>query len=132
MPDVKLDEYAKLVWAALLDFIGQDNAIPGRDLAEMVGLTDERGLRLVVHYAREHLRRPICSLAGIGYFRPATLDEVDHCYRQIRRTALQQLRAAAVLRRLGTQELRTSDPWIDSVIAREGVELQEELFQTAV
>lgn len=128
MPDKKLEEYAARVWAALLDFIGEENAISGRALCGLVGLTDERGLRLVVHHAREFHKRPICSLAGVGYFRPRTSDEIDHCYRQIKRTALQQLRAASVLRKLGTQEIRDSDGWMDELLARERHLVQEELF----
>jgi hypothetical protein len=134
MADANLERFAEAAWSALLDHVGSDQAITGADLCRKIHLVDRRDvpltrdLRLVVHYARVHLKRPICSLPGQGYFRPRDTDELDHTYRVCRRTAIQQMHAVATLRKLCSQQVRSSDGWMDELIEREGLETQRELF----
>lgn len=121
LADDILDSYVPLVTAALLDHMGRENAVPGDDLAIRVGLVtragaaDTRSLRLVVHYARTRHQKPILSAPGGGYFRPRTQDEIDHCYRQIRSSAIQQLVACRTLRRFASREVHDSDGWLDAI-----------------
>lgn len=84
------------VWPLL--GIGADNALSRSKLAEVLQVTERDVRRLVSRERRAGL--PICSsVERMGYYRPATLGDVEMVERSMRRRARETAAVADALRR---------------------------------
>jgi len=93
---------------ALLHYLkhGEENAIPGPQLAKMLGLKDTRPMRLIIpELIAEGI--PICGNAAHGYFIASSVDEVNAELNLLRnKYGMNLLRRYASLKRAGRSLLQ--------------------------
>lgn len=92
---------------SVVDYLlpGQANAIPARQLADMMGIRDTRYLRILVERERRNGAVILSSMSDLhnGYYLPGSQDDVDRYIAQQSariRTSLDVLKSAKRYRRL--------------------------------
>lgn len=84
------------VWPLL--GVGADNAVPRSALADLLQMTERDVRRLVNRERRAGL--PVCSsVEHMGYYKPATLGDIEMVERSMRRRARETIAVADALRR---------------------------------
>jgi hypothetical protein len=71
------EDRQRQVLALIRKHKGEENAINGTDVAEMVGLTGAREVRQVVEALRDR-GEPVCGIPPAGYFWPRNWDDALH------------------------------------------------------
>lgn len=111
---LKLTTDETRVWGVLKLYKGRDKAINQYDLAKLTGIPNERRVRAIIKDLVEVHHKMICSdyrSKDGGYFVPATQEEVDINYRQLKAHALSILKRASVFRKFDLVAIQQELPF---------------------